>query len=263
MVARDLAARRTATLTGDVRLRRADGSLVWTQLTATPQRDRRGKLSGLLLQAQDVEDRRSEQAHLQRLAEHDPLTGVLNRRSFGDRLREHSDGSSTAETLGALFVVDLDDFKAVNDTFGHATGDELLRTVAASLSACLRNADSLGRIGGDEFAFLLGEGTGESHFRLIARRVERAIARGHGGGWRRDVEGQRVRRMGRLRGPSGCRRDHRPGRCGCRDVPGQARAARLLSGAAAHIWSCRSPRYGRHPGQGPAAAITRAGGCRG
>jgi diguanylate cyclase (GGDEF)-like protein len=89
------------------------------------------------------------------MADHDPLTGLLNRRSFARELRSHCARGARYGATGAALMIDLDSFKSYNDTLGHGAGDELIRQVARALSARLRKSDVLARLGGDEFAVLL------------------------------------------------------------------------------------------------------------
>ena len=120
-------------------------------------------------------NRERQRGELQSLSRADPLTGALNRRGFTERftaeLADHlrHDG----RPLG-LIVIDLDDFKTVNDTRGHAAGDDLLCEVARTLAAGLRPADVLGRLGGDEFAVLLPE-AGPGELRAAAMRLEQRL----------------------------------------------------------------------------------------
>lgn len=115
--------------------------------------------------------RKRTQAHLVSSAHHDPLTGLANRRHFESRLslamrralREH-------RTLAAI-VVDLDHFKPVNDTYGHAVGDALLKEVSRRMEGVVRETDLVGRIGGDEFAVLLPEVAGEAEVSAVAERI--------------------------------------------------------------------------------------------
>ncbi|MBD3765000.1 MAG: GGDEF domain-containing protein [Rhodobacterales bacterium] len=100
-------------------------------------------------------------------AETDPLTGVLNRRGFDRRLRGQGEG--------AVVLLDLDGFKAVNDRIGHAAGDRLLCAVARQLAAALRQGDVLARLGGDEFAVWL-PGAGQAEARAVAGRLRAAVA---------------------------------------------------------------------------------------
>jgi diguanylate cyclase (GGDEF)-like protein len=100
---------------------------------------------------------RRSQDQLARLATHDQLTGVLNPRAFADRLAQELERTRRYPRPLALLYLDLDDFKAVNDSHGHQTGDAVLRLVADAMRASVRQADVVGRLGGDEFALLMPE----------------------------------------------------------------------------------------------------------
>jgi diguanylate cyclase (GGDEF)-like protein/PAS domain S-box-containing protein len=112
-------------------------------------------VNGWVLTLRDVTDRLSLQEELSHQAFHDALTGLANRRLFGDRLAHAlRPRGRDGEPLAVLFL-DLDDFKNVNDSVGHGTGDELLVTVAQRISSCIRQGDTAARLGGDEFAILM------------------------------------------------------------------------------------------------------------
>ncbi len=134
---------------------RPDGDPVWVALTATVVRDSDGAPLQYLTQVQDVTERRRFERELRHLADHDPLTGLFNRRRFEQELDRHVTEVARYGPRGALLVLDLDHFKYVNDALGHHAGDELILSVAAILRARLRDSDILARLGGDEFAVLL------------------------------------------------------------------------------------------------------------
>ena len=102
---------------------------------------------------QAVSELRDLQDQLQHQAHHDPLTGLANRALFSQRVREALEGDSEGKV--AVMFIDLDDFKGVNDTLGHAIGDQLLRGVASRLVHSVRRDDIVARLGGDEFAVLV------------------------------------------------------------------------------------------------------------
>jgi diguanylate cyclase (GGDEF)-like protein len=114
-------------------------------------------------------DEALEQISFQAL--HDPLTGLANRSLFSDRIEHASARVQRLESTFAVLLLDLDDFKAINDGMGHAVGDELLREVAARLQAATRASDTVARLGGDEFAVLIEdlEGGGRAH--RVAERI--------------------------------------------------------------------------------------------
>ena len=121
-----------------------------------------------MINFREVTDRKLFEDELRRQARTDALTGLLNRAAFAERLRAAT-GSTDAPPPAVLYV-DVDDFKAVNDTLGHAAGDELLVTVAARLTADVRGEDVVARLGGDEFAVLLTDADGE-RLRDVADRL--------------------------------------------------------------------------------------------
>uniref|UniRef100_UPI002626A996 EAL domain-containing protein n=1 Tax=Pseudomonas sp. TaxID=306 RepID=UPI002626A996 len=135
-------------------IQRLDGSTVSVALVGSPIQTN-GKISGTVLVLHDMTQERQYIANLSWQATHDALTGLANRREFEFRL-EHALGSLTRHSdLHSLMFLDLDQFKLVNDTSGHAAGDELLRHICALLQQGLREGDTLARLGGDEFGILL------------------------------------------------------------------------------------------------------------
>ncbi|CAB4939865.1 unannotated protein [freshwater metagenome] len=141
-------------------IHRPSGGLRWIQVNALPRHDRDGRVSGVVTSFLDVTDQREAEHLLAHLAVHDPLTGLLNRRGFDEALSRQLAHARRYGTGGSVLVLDLDGFKAVNDTFGHDAGDALLRDVADLLRTNTRATDVVARLGGDEFAVLLPEGDG-------------------------------------------------------------------------------------------------------
>jgi diguanylate cyclase (GGDEF)-like protein/PAS domain S-box-containing protein len=140
-------------------LLRPDGTPVWALVALSVVRDRDGAARFLIGQATDLTEHRVREKRLRHLADHDPLTGLVNRRGFGRELRRHASRIVRYGAKGALLMLDLDSFKAYNDANGHAGGDALLQAIASGLDARLCGGDLVGRIGGDEFAVLLPEAT--------------------------------------------------------------------------------------------------------
>ncbi len=135
-------------------IQRLDGSTVSVTLVGAPIRHA-GKVSGAVLVLHDMTQERQYIANLSGQATHDALTGLANRREFEYRLEQALHNLTRQVGRHALMFLDLDQFKLVNDTCGHAAGDELLRHICALLQSGLRENDTLARLGGDEFGILL------------------------------------------------------------------------------------------------------------
>lgn len=135
--------------------------------TAAPMRGPSGELTGGVLTFRDVSAERSMAQRLLWEASHDPLTGLINRREFTARVENALAVCKTSEQQHAVCFMDLDRFKIVNDTAGHAAGDEFLKSLASVLRAHTRKSDCLARLGGDEFALLL-EGCSIERAQLVA-----------------------------------------------------------------------------------------------
>jgi len=125
------------------------------EITASPVRGPGNSISGTVVVFHDVSELRGLTRKMSYQATHDPLTGLVNRREFERRLDEAMDSAHAEEAVHMLFYMDLDRFKAVNDTCGHLAGDNMLREVAALIKNEVRDSDFVGRLGGDEFGALL------------------------------------------------------------------------------------------------------------
>jgi diguanylate cyclase (GGDEF)-like protein/PAS domain S-box-containing protein len=126
----------------------------------------------LLVQVLDITERKRVEAQLKHLAEHDPLTGLLNRRRFEAELSRHVAQARRYGAEGAVIVLDVDHFKRVNDTCGHGAGDRLIARVAEALRGRLRGTDLIARLGGDEFAILLPKAGRDGAEAVAASLVE-------------------------------------------------------------------------------------------
>jgi len=169
------------TASWEKRYRRKDGSIIWVKLTASRQCDTEGRLLHLITVVEDIHSLKAAQEKIRELAFHDSLTGLPNRRLFLDRLEHNLARSNRSGRNSALFFIDLDNFKDLNDTLGHSAGDLILRETARRLLAATRVADTVARIGGDEFVVLLEE-LNESpedtlaQARIVADKLLSAIA---------------------------------------------------------------------------------------
>lgn len=134
-----------------------DGTTVWTEVTTTGMSDAEGRFFGILGVTRDISERRRMEEQVHRLAFHDPLTGLPNRRLLNDRLAQTMVASKRNRCYGALLFLDLDNFKPLNDTQGHAVGDQLLVEAARRLQTCVRETDTVARFGGDEFVIMVHE----------------------------------------------------------------------------------------------------------
>jgi diguanylate cyclase (GGDEF)-like protein/PAS domain S-box-containing protein len=132
-----------------------DGTRIDVSLGMSPVRRADGSLSAISTIARDIADRKRFETRLKHLADHDPLTGLANRRRFEEELNNRVAEARRYDTRGAVLMLDLDNFKYVNDALGHRAGDDLLRSVGGVLGMRVRETDMLARLGGDEFAVFL------------------------------------------------------------------------------------------------------------
>jgi diguanylate cyclase (GGDEF)-like protein/PAS domain S-box-containing protein len=144
------------------------------EISVTPLKNDAKEILGLVLVLHDTSELRGFTRQITYQASHDALTGLVNRREFERRLHEALDSAQTGDATHALCYLDLDRFKVVNDTCGHTAGDNMLREVATILKDAVRDSDTAGRIGGDEFALLL-VGCPLDKARQIADDVVRAV----------------------------------------------------------------------------------------
>lgn len=138
----------------DLRIRKADGDYKWCRILYSPIQDDKGRIVKVFGKIEDIDRERKEKEKLRQAALKDSLTGLLNKAATEEAIREFLE---TAEdpTDHAFLLLDLDNFKGVNDTYGHMTGDQTIRGISAGLRKMFRNTDILGRIGGDEFVIFL------------------------------------------------------------------------------------------------------------
>jgi diguanylate cyclase (GGDEF)-like protein/PAS domain S-box-containing protein len=144
----------------------------WLSVTAAPV-DHDGRVEHVVLSLVDVSRAREREVELRRLSRLDDLTGLPNRRRFAELLDRHLASQRREDARGAVLLIDLDRFKELNDTFGHAAGDRVLVQVAHAIRERLRDDDVLARLGGDEFAVLLKRANASDAARVAQALVER------------------------------------------------------------------------------------------
>lgn len=163
-----------AVLNHEVQFRRADGSPFWTLFTVNT-----AEIDGVavnLAWIYDYTERRRMEETLREMASRDPLTGIFNRRSFMELAQQQLSRASRFVEPLSIMVLDIDHFKQVNDTYGHAAGDEALRGISRVCQEALREYDVFGRLGGEEFVFALPDTAVEDGLG-VAERIRRGISR--------------------------------------------------------------------------------------
>lgn len=140
---------------GEVWNRRKDGSLFLSRETITAIRDNLGRLQNYVAVLTDITEAKQAEESIRHQAYHDPLTKLPNRSLFMDRLRHQLAYAHRQRAGLAVFFIDLDGFKAVNDELGHEVGDDVLKEAAARLAGCVRESDTVARLGGDEFTAII------------------------------------------------------------------------------------------------------------
>jgi len=157
--------------------RRSDGSLLWVCEALGVVRDAAGKPDYLVAVTQDITARKELEARLSHDASHDALTGLPNRKMFHQRLNQVLAAASRHGRLAAVLYLDLDGFKQVNDTHGHAVGDLLLQQVAERLRHSVRAEDLVARFSGDEFGIVLESVAGPRDAHIVSRKLVQALSR--------------------------------------------------------------------------------------
>ena len=158
-----------------------DGRLIWGEELSKPDRNAQGEIIGYHGITREITERKRLEEQVHQLAFHDPLTHLANRRLMLEHLEQAMSASKRSQRHGALLFLDLDNFKPLNDLHGHGVGDLLLIEVAERLKACVREADTVARFGGDEFVVLLSElstqpGEADEQAVAIAEKVRTRLA---------------------------------------------------------------------------------------
>ena len=156
----------------------ADGSIAFVELIASPLRNESGEVQGIIEIARDITSYLSTQRELEQqkvvlheLAHHDALTGLPNRLLFLDRLQQAIKKAHRSNSRLAVLFIDLDRFKQINDSLGHAMGDAVLKAVARRLEGCLREDDVVARLGGDEFTIIMDSLSNTRHVVAMAQKL--------------------------------------------------------------------------------------------
>ncbi len=161
---------------GEIWNRRKNGEVYPEWLTVNAVRDETGRIVNYVAVFSDISGMKRSQAQLVHLAQHDPLTGLPNRLLFKDRLEHALSRAERSDSQLAVLFLDLDRFKHVNDTLGHAVGDQLLQEVSRRLDAAVRRKDTVARLGGDEFTILLEDLRRPEDAAVLAGKLLLALA---------------------------------------------------------------------------------------
>lgn len=173
---RELLDGRVQTYQVEKRYQHSWGHSVWVLLSVSLVRDDEGRPLHLIAQVQDIAARKELEGRLEHLVDHDFLTALFNGRRFEQELAQEAKSAARYGGGGAMLLLDLDHFKAVNDQFGHKAGDDLLKTVAAALRGRIRETDILARLGGDEFGILLSQ-VDAQQAEVVADGIVKALRR--------------------------------------------------------------------------------------
>ncbi|MBS4097989.1 MAG: EAL domain-containing protein [Sulfuricella sp.] len=160
----------------ELRALTADGSMVWFHNRCRAVRDEQGNALGIFGVMVDISARKFLETRMLHLATHDPLTGLPNRTLLVDRLEQAMAHARRSKSFAALMFIDLDRFKIINDSLGHAAGDEVLKSVSGRLRQSLRGTDTVARLGGDEFAVVLDSVTQEHDIAEVAQKILHSVS---------------------------------------------------------------------------------------
>jgi diguanylate cyclase (GGDEF)-like protein/PAS domain S-box-containing protein len=150
---------------------RKDGTQIFLENSISPLRNKEGKIVGFRSVSRDVTERKQFEQKLAEMATHDSLTGLPNRTLLSDRLTMGLALSRRSGNRLAVMMLDLDKFKAINDTMGHDVGDQLLKAVGERLASVTRKSDTVARMGGDEFVLVLPQVSQPADASMLAQRI--------------------------------------------------------------------------------------------
>jgi diguanylate cyclase (GGDEF)-like protein/PAS domain S-box-containing protein len=159
-----------------MRNRRKNGEIFWNDLRIDPVASMDGEVTHFVGVISDITEARHYERRLQHLAHHDALTGLANRTLLQECLKAAIDAAVAHHKQGALAFLDLDNFKHINDTFGHEAGDAVLREVASRLRASMREGDTVARLGGDEFVLVIAEQPDVAQLAVLVERIRQSVS---------------------------------------------------------------------------------------
>ena len=160
---------------GELLNKSKQGREYWEDLQITPVKTTEGEVSNYVVVSEDISERKAVEETMRHLANYDPLTELPNRSLVDDRLQRALAAAKREKTNMALMYLDLDNFKPINDTLGHGVGDLLLKEVSGRMQNCVREADTVGRIGGDEFVVLLPKVDSDQDVTLVAEKIRHSL----------------------------------------------------------------------------------------
>ncbi len=161
---------------GEIWNRNRNGELYPEWLSLTLVRSANNEIVQHIAVFSDITRRKQDEEKIRWQANYDPVTGLPNRTLFQERLAASISSSHREQWVTALLFIDLDNFKAVNDTRGHAVGDWLLQEVAGRLASCIREADTVARLGGDEFTVILQDVASADYAATVAQKIVTSLA---------------------------------------------------------------------------------------
>lgn len=154
---------------------RKNGEGYWENISVSPVLDENGQIYHFVVLKEDITKRREESEKAKYLAYHDSLTGLSNRSLFYDRLMIAVANATRYQSQMAVMFLDLDGFKEINDTYGHDTGDDVLKAVAEQLKTVMRKGDTVARMGGDEFTLIVPEFEDVTDVELVAEKILKSL----------------------------------------------------------------------------------------